>query len=300
MYVCLLTLALPFYLHFLEHICFFLSHLISRATPSSLCPRASASHLFNKSLIRNRKTYLTTNKSDDKGSDRMLFGPSLSAQGVKVGASGNISKGQAWHSHHESFVYLVSFPSDEGALTFSYVILDPHSFTTTCSQTPTRRPIHSSVIQSSSFESFIWEHVFDAIYGTHAELHLHKSPPADEVPFSFANANMSITSQTCSMDFKEEARSRLSEWKHNFGSSLRRTGENCGGAAYLSVCGNDDLSQVVVHGGHGLAHTVQGHVHLPLHSVTVGKQTHQLHHDLGDKREREKPARCFPRRPSRL
>lgn len=27
-------------------------------------------------------------------------------------------------------------------------------------------------------------------------------------------------------------------------------------AAYLSVCGNDDLSQVVVHGGHGLAHTV--------------------------------------------
>lgn len=52
-------------------------------------------------------------------------------------------------------------------------------------------------------------------------------------------------------------------------------------AAYLSVCGNDDLSQVVVHGSHCLAHTVQSHVNLPFHSVAVRKQTHQLHHNLG-------------------
>lgn len=49
---------------------------------------------------------------------------------------------------------------------------------------------------------------------------------------------------------------------------------------YLSVCGDDDLSQVVVHGGHGLADGVQGHVHLPLHPVAVGEQAHQLHDDL--------------------
>lgn len=49
---------------------------------------------------------------------------------------------------------------------------------------------------------------------------------------------------------------------------------------YLSVRGDDDLSQMVVHGGHGLADRVQGHVHLPLHPVAVWQQTHQLHHDL--------------------
>lgn len=49
---------------------------------------------------------------------------------------------------------------------------------------------------------------------------------------------------------------------------------------YLSVRGDDDLSQMVVHGGHGLANAVQSHVHLPLHPVAVGEQTHQLHHDL--------------------
>lgn len=52
---------------------------------------------------------------------------------------------------------------------------------------------------------------------------------------------------------------------------------------YLSVCGNDDLSQVVVHGGHGLAHTVQSYVNLPFHPVAVGKQAHQLHHNLGNR-----------------
>lgn len=49
---------------------------------------------------------------------------------------------------------------------------------------------------------------------------------------------------------------------------------------YLSVGGNDDLSQVVVHWRHGLAHAVQSHVHLPLHPVAVGQQTHQLHYNL--------------------
>lgn len=49
---------------------------------------------------------------------------------------------------------------------------------------------------------------------------------------------------------------------------------------YLSVGGDNDLSQVVVHGGHGLTNTVQSHVHLPLHPVAVRQQAHQLHHDL--------------------
>lgn len=60
---------------------------------------------------------------------------------------------------------------------------------------------------------------------------------------------------------------------------------------YLSVRGNDDLSQVVVHGGHGLAHAVQSDVDLPFHPVAVGKQAHQLHHDLGN---RDTPIRSFP------
>ena len=49
---------------------------------------------------------------------------------------------------------------------------------------------------------------------------------------------------------------------------------------YLSVRADDDLSQMVVHGGHGLADTVQSHVHLSLHPVTIGEQTNQLHHNL--------------------
>lgn len=57
--------------------------------------------------------------------------------------------------------------------------------------------------------------------------------------------------------------------------------------AYLSVCGDNDLSQVVVHGGHGLANTVQSHVHLLLHSVAVGKQTHQLHYYLRSKNKQQ-------------
>lgn len=60
-----------------------------------------------------------------------------------------------------------------------------------------------------------------------------------------------------------------------------------GDVAYLSVCGDDDLSQVVVHGGHGLTNTVQSHVHLPFHSVAVGKQTHQLHYDLWSKKKQQ-------------
>lgn len=38
---------------------------------------------------------------------------------------------------------------------------------------------------------------------------------------------------------------------------------------YLSVRADDDLSEVVVHGGHRLADRVQGHVHLPFHPVTI-------------------------------
>lgn len=49
---------------------------------------------------------------------------------------------------------------------------------------------------------------------------------------------------------------------------------------YLSVRADDDLSQMVVHGGHGLADRVQGHIHLPLHPMAVGEQTHQLHYNL--------------------
>lgn len=49
---------------------------------------------------------------------------------------------------------------------------------------------------------------------------------------------------------------------------------------YLSVRADDDLSQMVVHGSHGLTDRVQGHVHLPLHSVSVGEQPDELHHDL--------------------
>lgn len=49
---------------------------------------------------------------------------------------------------------------------------------------------------------------------------------------------------------------------------------------YLSVRADDDLSQMVVHGGHGLADRVERHVHFPLHPVAVGEQTHQLHHNL--------------------
>lgn len=53
-----------------------------------------------------------------------------------------------------------------------------------------------------------------------------------------------------------------------------------GDVLYLSVLGDDDFSEMVVHGGHGLADRVQSHVHLPLHSVAVREQTHQLHHNL--------------------
>lgn len=49
---------------------------------------------------------------------------------------------------------------------------------------------------------------------------------------------------------------------------------------YLSVSADDDLSQMVVHGSHGLADSVQGHVHLPLHPVAIREQTHQLHYNL--------------------
>ncbi|TNN83792.1 hypothetical protein EYF80_005968 [Liparis tanakae] len=49
---------------------------------------------------------------------------------------------------------------------------------------------------------------------------------------------------------------------------------------------DDDLSQMVVHGGHGLTDGVQGHVHLPLHPVAVGEKTYQLHHDLHTRHRR--------------
>lgn len=46
---------------------------------------------------------------------------------------------------------------------------------------------------------------------------------------------------------------------------------------------------MVMHRRHGLADTVQSHVHLPLHSVAVREQTHQLHHNL---QRRNKAQRC--------
>lgn len=54
---------------------------------------------------------------------------------------------------------------------------------------------------------------------------------------------------------------------------------------YLSVSADDDLSQMIVHGGHGLADSIKGHVYLPLHPVAIWEQAHQLHHNLDRKKQ---------------
>lgn len=44
---------------------------------------------------------------------------------------------------------------------------------------------------------------------------------------------------------------------------------------------------MVVHWRHGLADRIQGHVHLPLHSVAVREQSHKLHHNLDDRKQQK-------------
>lgn len=52
------------------------------------------------------------------------------------------------------------------------------------------------------------------------------------------------------------------------------------GIAHLPVGADDDFSEVVMHGCHGLTDCVQGHIHLLLHPVTVGQELDHLHHYL--------------------
>lgn len=53
---------------------------------------------------------------------------------------------------------------------------------------------------------------------------------------------------------------------------------------YLSISAYDDLSQMIVHGGHGLADRIQRHVYLFLSPVAVGKKANQPHYNLQKQR----------------
>jgi len=63
-------------------------------------------------------------------------------------------------------------------------------------------------------------------------------------------------------------------------SAPRQSGRGHGGTAHLPVGADDDFSEVVMHGRHGLADGVQGHVHFLLHPVTVRQELDHLHHHL--------------------
>lgn len=49
---------------------------------------------------------------------------------------------------------------------------------------------------------------------------------------------------------------------------------------YLSVSGDDHLSQMIVHGGHGLTDRIQCQVYLFLPLVAVGEKTNHSHNSL--------------------
>lgn len=70
-------------------------------------------------------------------------------------------------------------------------------------------------------------------------------------------------------------------------------GKGPGGAAHLPVGADDDFSEVVVHGRHGLADRVQGHVHLLLHPVAVGQELDHLHHHL-QRGQSQRASTCSP------
>lgn len=95
------------------------------------------------------------------------------------------------------------------------------------------------------------------------------------------------------------ATSSLHHQAHPLSRTMGCTAQEPRGRAHLSVGADNDLPQVVVHGCHGLADSVQCRIHLLLHMVAIGQQLDHLHHHLEPDEGRAKgepkpsPPTCF-------